>query len=275
MRWRSSPMNPVVSHTTTLRWTDAAMGVNDGVLPASVASYPAMIWRVISSCGDENSDPAFRFLAQRLPDDQPIFGLFLPDHHPLPRPYTIEDAAAFHLETIRRRQPSGPYYLGGFCAAGLLAFEIARRIEASGDRVAALILIDTMNPRAGRHTGFAAWLKHHRAQLAAKGFRRYTAEKTRAAANWLNRRELDRRIAQGGEARSDSLAEELNPGFLELRFAALRYHPGPYNGPVVPNLDVLELGGPHLGFFFEPQVTRLAEAVSYRLRGVSGSQAVG
>ena len=241
------------------------------------------------------ADPAFRFLAQRLPDDQPIFGLFLPDHHPLPRPYTIEDAAAFHLETIRRRQPSGPYYLGGFCAAGLLAYEIARRIEASGDRVAALILIDTMNPRAGRHTGFAAWLKHHRAQLAAKGFRRYTAEKTRAAANWLNRRELDRRIAQGGEARSDSLAEELNPGFLELRFAALRYHPGPYLGPVllvrrsltgrqrpdfgwtpvVPNLDVLELGGPHLGFFFEPQVTRLAEAVSHRLRGVSDSQAVG
>jgi hypothetical protein len=38
---------------------------------------------------------------------------------------------------------------------------------------------------------------------------------------------------------------------------------------------VLELGGPHLGFFFEPQVTRLAEAVSHRLRGVSDSQAVG
>src|ERR1017187_8134163 len=189
MRWRSSPMNPVVSHTTTLRWTDAAMGVNDGVLPASVASYPAMIWRVISSCGDENSDPAFRFLAQRLPDDQPIFGLFLPDHHPLPplpRPYPIEDAAPFHLEPIRRRQPSGPYSLGGFCDAGLLAYEIPRRIEASGDRVAALILIDTMNPRAGRHTGFAAWLKHHRAQ-AAKGTSGHSTHRSRQQPSGLSR----------------------------------------------------------------------------------------
>jgi hypothetical protein len=38
---------------------------------------------------------------------------------------------------------------------------------------------------------------------------------------------------------------------------------------------VLELEGPHLGFFFEPQVTRLAETVSHRLRGAAGTQAVG
>lgn len=240
------------------------------------------------------ADPAFRFLAQRLPSDQPIFGLFLPDNHPLPRPYTIEDAAAFHLETIRRRQPSGPYYLGGFCAAGLLAYEIARRLEAAGEEVAALILIDTMSPQAWRQTGLVAWLEHHRAQLAAKGFRDYISEKTRAAANWLSRRKLDRRIAQGGEARSEALAEELNPGFLELRFAALRYRPGPYHGPVllvrrtltgrqrpdlgwtavVPDLDVFELQGSHLGFFFEPQVTRLAQAVFQRLRGAAEAQAV-
>jgi amino acid adenylation domain-containing protein len=69
------------------------------------------------------ADPSFRFLAQRLPERQPIFGLFLPDGHPLPRPYTIEDAAAFHIETIRGRQPRGPYYLGGFCAGGLVAYE--------------------------------------------------------------------------------------------------------------------------------------------------------
>jgi amino acid adenylation domain-containing protein len=235
------------------------------------------------------ADPAFRFLAQRLPDHQPIFGLLLPGNHPLPRPYTIEDAAAFHLETIRLRQPHGPYYLGGFCAAGILAYEIARRLEAAGEEVAALILIDSMNPRAWCRNGFAARLKDHRAQLAAKGVRDYISEKTRAAANWLNRRKLDRRIAQGGEARSAALAEELNPGFAELRFAALRYRPGPYNGPVllvrraltgrqrpdfgwtsvVPNLDVLELESTHLGFFFEPQVSRLAEVVSRRLCGAA------
>lgn len=237
------------------------------------------------------ADPAFRFLAQRLPDDQPIFGLFLPDNHPLPRPYTIEDAAAFHLETIRRQQSSGPYYLGGFCVTGLLAYEIARRIEAAGERVGALILIDTVNPRGWRNTGFAAWLKDNGTQLGEKGLVRYASEKTQALAHWLELRKLDRRIGQRREVDSEVLVEDQNPGFLQLRFSGLRYRPGPYSGPlllvrrgltgrqrpdlgwapVVPNLDVLEIEGPHTGFFFEPQVTRLAEAVSQRLREASGA----
>ena len=182
-------------------------------------------------------------------------------------------------------------FRSGFCAGGLLAYEIARRLEAAGERVAALILLDTMNPHGGRHTGFAAWLRDHRGQLAERGILRYTSEKTGAVVNWLDRRKLDRRIAQGGDVWSKALAEERNPGFLELRFAGLRYHPGPFNGPVllvrsaltgrqrpdfgwkpvVPNLDVLELKSPHLGFFVEPQVTRLAEAVSQYLRGAANA----
>jgi thioesterase domain-containing protein len=40
-------------------------------------------------------------------------------------------------------QPSGPYRIGGFCTAGLVAFEIARQLEAAGERVERLVLIDT------------------------------------------------------------------------------------------------------------------------------------
>lgn len=231
------------------------------------------------------ADPAFHALAQRLPNDQPIFGLFLPGNHTLPRPLRIEDIAAFHLETIRAQQPSGPYYLGGFCAAGLVAYEVARLLKAAGAEVAVVILIDTMNPRAGRYNGLRARLKHHRAQLVEKGLATYTVEKTRAIAGWLQRRSIDRRIAQDGQYRAEVLAELENPAFAELRFAALRYHPGPFNGPVllgrrpltgrqrpdygwaglVRNLDIREFQSAHLGFFVEPQVSQLAEAVSQRL----------
>ena len=231
------------------------------------------------------ADPSFRFLAQRLPEHQPIFGLFLPDGHPLPRPYTIEDAAAYHVETIRERQPRGPYYLGGFCAGGLVAYEVARRLEAAGEQVADLILIDTVNPSVGSRFDYAAGLKHHRAQLAEKGLLRYTAEKTSATVSWLGRRRLRHRIAQGGEELIEALAEQENPVAVELRFAASRYRPGPYQGPaflvrraqarnlrpdygwsqLIANLEIRQLESAHLGFFFEPQLSQLAEAVSQRL----------
>jgi hypothetical protein len=91
----------------------------------------------------------------------------------------------------------------------------------------------------------------------------------------------------------EALAQEENPGFVELRSAGRCYDPGPYHGPVllvrralsgrqrpdlgwapvVRNLNVLEMQGSHVGFFFEPQVTHLAEAVSERLRGVVRSRA--
>jgi amino acid adenylation domain-containing protein len=231
------------------------------------------------------ADPSFRFLAQRLPEHQPIFGLFLPDGHSLPRPYTVEDAAAFHIETIRGRQPRGPYYLGGFCAGGLVAYEVARRLEAAGEQVADLILIDTVNPATGYDFDYAAGLKRHRAELSEKGLLRYTAEKTMATISWLGRRRLRQRIAQGGEELIEALAEQENPVAVELRFAASRYRPGPYQGPVflvrrahaknlrsdygwsglIPNLDTSKLESAHLGFFFEPQLSQMAEAISQRL----------
>ncbi|HYT18649.1 MAG TPA: non-ribosomal peptide synthetase [Candidatus Polarisedimenticolia bacterium] len=59
---------------------------------------------------------------------------------------SIEQEAACYVDEIRRVQPHSPYYIGGTCFGGLTAFEIARRLEESGEPVAALVLLDTMNP---------------------------------------------------------------------------------------------------------------------------------
>lgn len=53
----------------------------------------------------------------------------------------VEAMATVHLDTVRRLQPDGPYLLGGFCAGALVAFEIARRLQAQGERVERLVLI--------------------------------------------------------------------------------------------------------------------------------------
>jgi len=43
-------------------------------------------------------------------------------------------------------QPHGPYRLGGWSMGGLVAFEIARRLETAGEEVALLTLVDTAFP---------------------------------------------------------------------------------------------------------------------------------
>jgi thioesterase domain-containing protein len=51
--------------------------------------------------------------------------------------------AAGYLHEMRRVQPRGPYLLGGASAGGLVAFEMAQQLHATGERVSALILLDT------------------------------------------------------------------------------------------------------------------------------------
>lgn len=60
---------------------------------------------------------------------------------------SVEAMAADYLREIKSHQPHGPYYLCGYSFGGLVAFEMARRLEASGERVGFLGLFDTtMSP---------------------------------------------------------------------------------------------------------------------------------
>ncbi len=47
-----------------------------------------------------------------------------------------------YTERIRAAQPEGPYRLAGWSMGGIIAYEIARRLERSGARVALLALLD-------------------------------------------------------------------------------------------------------------------------------------
>ena len=51
--------------------------------------------------------------------------------------------AAEYIASIRTAQPKGPYYLSGMCDGALIAFEMARQLEAVGERVAELVILDT------------------------------------------------------------------------------------------------------------------------------------
>ena len=59
---------------------------------------------------------------------------------------SIEEMAAAYLPEIRAVQPEGPYLLAGYSGGGLVALEIARALDAVGERVDFLGFIDTFIP---------------------------------------------------------------------------------------------------------------------------------
>ena len=85
-------------------------------------------------------------LARACGPDQPFYVLEPYRFSAAEQVPTLEAIAAAHIEAIRKLQPRGPYRLGGFCNGGLLAYEMARQLEVSGERVEFLGLIDPSPP---------------------------------------------------------------------------------------------------------------------------------
>ncbi|MEZ4593225.1 MAG: amino acid adenylation domain-containing protein [Chloroflexota bacterium] len=89
----------------------------------------------------------YRGLAKYLGPNQPFFGL-----QPANRSGTfagngnITIMAQDYVAEIRKVQPTGPYYLGGFCFGGLVAFEMAQQLRQAGETVAMVAIIDAVNP---------------------------------------------------------------------------------------------------------------------------------
>jgi non-ribosomal peptide synthetase component F len=81
-------------------------------------------------------------LSRALGADQPFYVLPPQDVRLLPAAPSIEEMAAAHLAALRAVRPKGPYVIGGFCIGGLVAYEVAQQIEASGESVEMLLVID-------------------------------------------------------------------------------------------------------------------------------------
>ena len=58
----------------------------------------------------------------------------------------IVGVSTLYKEEVRRRQPEGPYYLGGWSAGGIVAYEVALQLMREGASVARLVLLDSPCP---------------------------------------------------------------------------------------------------------------------------------
>lgn len=91
----------------------------------------------------------YRNLALRLDASHAVYGLQPYAMDGVPMAHTrIAEMAAYHVARVRSVQPHGPYLLGGMCAGGVIAFEMALQLQAQGERVALLALLDAADPQA-------------------------------------------------------------------------------------------------------------------------------
>ncbi len=89
----------------------------------------------------------FRFLAAELPPELAIWGLQAAGLDGTEAPLgSVAAMVERYTAALRGVQPHGPYRLAGSSMGGVLAWEIARGLEASGEEVELLALLDAPDP---------------------------------------------------------------------------------------------------------------------------------
>jgi thioesterase domain-containing protein len=88
-----------------------------------------------------------RHLAQLIGGDRPFYGLQARGlYGDAPPHLTFLAAATDYITEMRQVQPHGPYMVGGFSGGGLIAWDIARQLQAAGEVVSLVVLLDTPIP---------------------------------------------------------------------------------------------------------------------------------
>lgn len=93
---------------------------------------------------------AYRELAHGL-GGRPVRALRAPGLEPdEPVQDAMESLVDAHLAELLRRQPQGPYLLGGWSMGGVAAHAMASRLIQEGEKLTALVLLDSYPPQALR-----------------------------------------------------------------------------------------------------------------------------
>jgi amino acid adenylation domain-containing protein len=104
----------------------------------------------------------FRELSKHLGAQQPFYGLQSRGLDGLQPPLTrVEEMAARYLSEMRKIQPGGPYFLGGYCFGGSVAFEMAQQLVAAGEEVRLLAIVSSTPPNIGVDNHIRFWKPGH------------------------------------------------------------------------------------------------------------------
>jgi acyl-CoA synthetase (AMP-forming)/AMP-acid ligase II/thioesterase domain-containing protein/acyl carrier protein len=247
--------------------------------------------------------PLYRPLAARLGNARPFLALAMPGREQLAGESDVPNVARRLASAVRQWQPKGPYFLGGWCADGVLAFEMAQQLMSQGEKVALVALFDSPSPaslrkrpfgfKVSRYLGAVEWsLRYHVAsirQLAAGEALAYIWERLAAFARSVAG--AIRSVAMRRPRSTDTARGEGNPTGIHPRIRT--YEPQPYSGRLClfrasgrrmgwigdpsygweavarGGLAVHEAPGDHVTMFLPPHVDTLARVLAADLELVS------
>lgn len=145
-----------IFRATTIADQAALLTSNENSLNAPDSRFSELVCVVPIQTGDPARPPFFcihaggghviffRDLALHLGKDQTFYGIQaygIDGNHEPKRTY--EEFAAAYVQEMRIVQPEGPYYIGGECLGGSLAFEVARQLEEQGQKVGLVVMFDS------------------------------------------------------------------------------------------------------------------------------------
>jgi non-ribosomal peptide synthetase component F/thioesterase domain-containing protein len=200
-------------------------------------------------------------LSRALGQEQPFYVLPPQDIRTLPAAPGIKEMAAVHLAALRAVRPNGPYVIGGFCVGGLVAYELAQQIEASGESVEMLLIIDATAEDKGLRAlrwlaGTVGALLRWDDQARVAHFGRWALWRGRLARWWgldvpsqarIVFRRILNRFARASKMMVRPFRRDAGPSASPaanvpdrrehdmpsaFMWASARYRPQPYHGPV-------------------------------------------
>ena len=231
-----------------------------------------------------------RPIAKWLQPDRSLISISLADEwSKVQIPYQLENIAASLAERILREHPKGPYFLGGWCYEGLLAYETAHQLRVRGAEVGLLVLVDAATPgsrstfsRTGEVVARMQREVFHLKRLLRAGpsnWLPYMRDRFEEFLQQIKRKKWQNSYQTGQENRLSG-TEECN---RILHLAIAQYTPQPYPGSLLffqasdrpsgkywdlawewkelagPRCDCREVPGDHVTVLKPPNIDTLAE----------------
>jgi amino acid adenylation domain-containing protein len=249
----------------------------------------------------------YAFLGRHFDDRYPLYIAQSPFRPESLVPYTqaeYEGLAIEYLKAIREVQPEGPYHFAGMCEGAHIAFEMIRQLEAKGQVVDVLAVLDTWPVENTRnYVIYLAWRQWQR-------FRRFVAELQRDRSRTLRR--LLARLVRPRRPIFARGVKSVTPGTAAPPTHVERYWPGKdfvaptigckiavlrvkkqrifrtrdrslgWRGRAAAGVEIVDVPGDHVSILREPNVQVVAEKLSSILsvveprsdaRSTSGSSA--